>query len=223
MGVRFPPGAHGIEYGAISSVGRAARLHREGRGFKSLIAHKIMKRVFLIHGYKGNPKNHWFPWVVSELEKKKGVLATAFSMPNSESPSVSEWVKTMEEKIENPDEETFLIGHSLGVAAILGFIEALTENKKVGGIVLVSGGFSDRFSTDYESVKEKTESIVVIHAKDDNMVSYEKGKEMSERLNAKLITLDKGGHFTTKDNKFEFPEVRDELLSIMNKKNTQYG
>lgn len=25
---------------AISSVGRAARLHREGRGFKSLIAHK---------------------------------------------------------------------------------------------------------------------------------------------------------------------------------------
>lgn len=29
---------------AISSVGRAALLHSEGRGFKSLIAHHITKR-----------------------------------------------------------------------------------------------------------------------------------------------------------------------------------
>ncbi len=34
---------------AISSVGRATRLHREGRGFESLIAHSDIKQICLLY------------------------------------------------------------------------------------------------------------------------------------------------------------------------------
>jgi hypothetical protein len=37
---RIPQNFEEIEEGAVSSVGRASRLHREGRGFKSLTAHQ---------------------------------------------------------------------------------------------------------------------------------------------------------------------------------------
>jgi len=28
-----------------------------------------MKRVFVIHGWGGNPYKEWFPWIKKELEK----------------------------------------------------------------------------------------------------------------------------------------------------------
>ncbi len=43
MGVRFPPGAPG----ALSSVGRAPRLHRDGRKFESCSAHQMETKKIL--------------------------------------------------------------------------------------------------------------------------------------------------------------------------------
>lgn len=64
---------------AISSVGRAARLHREGRGFKSLIAHR-RNLSRLLGGFR------FYRWAMSKalscfawgLEKNLYI----FSIPN---------------------------------------------------------------------------------------------------------------------------------------------
>lgn len=76
------------------------------------------KRAFIIHGWEGTPDSNWFPWLADEL-KKKGFEAVVPQMPNADFPVAKEWLGHMQKIVGEPDENTFLVGHSLGVTAIL--------------------------------------------------------------------------------------------------------
>ena len=81
----------------------------------------MAKRVFIIHGWGGRPNSNWFPWLKAELTKL-GYEVFVPTMPNSSNPMVKEWISCMNETIGAPTKSDYLVGHSLGVIAILRYL-----------------------------------------------------------------------------------------------------
>ena len=72
----------------------------------------------------------------------------AAKMPNPNFPKLNQWLEKVSGTVGDVDEETFLIGHSLGSFTILKYLESLPEDTKLGGIILVSGFLNINFLDD---------------------------------------------------------------------------
>ena len=95
-----------------------------------------MTNVFIIHGAYGHPKENWFPWLKSELEKLDcRVFIPQF--PTPEDQSLETWLKVFEEYKQYLDEDSVVVGHSLGPAFLLDILEKL--DKPVKATFFVSG------------------------------------------------------------------------------------
>jgi predicted alpha/beta hydrolase family esterase len=183
-----------------------------------------MKRVITIHGWAGDAKSNWFPWLQSELEKR-GIEVFNFTMPNSKHPTQDVWLDYLNKNLNDVDEDTFFVGHSLGGITILRYLEGLSSEVKIGGIVLVASfsvpigypepdGFCQSF-VNFEKVKRMVgDRVALIHSDNDNYVSNETGKHLHENLGGKQIVIHGGGHLTSNDGYVEFPEVLDALTSL---------
>ena len=97
-----------------------------------------MKRCFIIHGWDGSPEEDWYPWLKQELEKK-GFQVTVPAMPETNAPKIETWVTHLVRAVGQVDENTFLVGHSIGCQTILRYLEQLPMGQRVGGVVLVAG------------------------------------------------------------------------------------
>lgn len=182
-----------------------------------------MKRVFIVHGYDATPADNWFPWFKKELEEK-GFKVEVPQMPNADHPTLEKWLAHLQSIVGECDENTYFAGHSLGTITILKFLEVLSENQKVGGIVLV-GGFSESLNfkpletftekpLDYEKVKRSVKKITAIHSIDDPNVPYKFGEIIRDKLDAELITLEGAGHINWKSGWFELPQALDVILKM---------
>lgn len=54
-------------------------------------------------------------------------------MPDTENPKMSEWLPALKEVIGESNEDLYLIGHSLGCAIIMRYMESMPDNVKIGG------------------------------------------------------------------------------------------
>jgi len=183
----------------------------------------MKKRVFLIHGWEGNPQNHWFPWLKGELEKR-GFEVLSLKMPNPNYPVVSEWISKISDEVGMPDEQTYFVGHSLGSISIIRYLETLQKGSKVGGAVFVAGFINkinapeiDKFSSlplDIGKVKNTTNNFVCIFSDNDEYISLKVSNEFAKSLGAKAI-LEKGkGHFCSGDGVSQLPSVLQSLIEM---------
>src|SRR3989338_3198510 len=99
------------------------------------------KRVFIIHGWGGSPNEGWFPWLKRELGAR-GFLVYALNMPHTDTPTIGEWVDYLTEAVGEADENTYLVGHSIGCQTILRMAEGLEEDERLGGAVFVACWFT---------------------------------------------------------------------------------
>lgn len=171
-----------------------------------------MKKIFIVHGFGGIPNGGWISWIMQQLSKEK-VYTCSLPMPTPKNPIVSKWIEEISRAVENsPEDEIFLVGHSLGATAVLKYLENLPENNKIKGVILVSGLISpldplnkesnfraiDSFvvpSIDFRKIKNKSEKFVVLHSIDDPIVPFAHAKEISQNLSCELIETEQGGHF----------------------------
>ena len=98
----------------------------------------MKKRVFIIHGWESSPESNWFPWAKRELEKL-GYEVTVPVMPTPMFPKKEEWVEYIKKLVRAPDKEMLLMGHSLGVIAILRYLESLENEERINKAILVAG------------------------------------------------------------------------------------
>jgi len=180
------------------------------------------KRIILIHGWEGSPRGNWFPWLANELEKL-GHQVCAPQMPNANHPKMAEWIEYLKKIIGPADENVFLVGHSLGVIAILRYLESLKDDKIVGGAVLVSGfaenvpvgiGELDNFfetPLDYDKIKGSAKHFIVINSDDDPYVPLENGKILQDNLDAEFTMITEGGHLMARDGFREFPFLLEQI------------
>jgi predicted alpha/beta hydrolase family esterase len=159
-----------------------------------------MKRAIIIHGWETNPTEHWYLEEKNILENK-GIQAYVPEMPNADFPIKEEWMKVIEDF--DPDKGTILIGHSLGVPAILRYLE--TTEKKVGKVFLIAGfvqdlgyeatrNFVDK-PFDWSKIKENAGKFFVLNQKDDPWVPLERGQEISDVLGVELQIVEGSNHF----------------------------
>jgi predicted alpha/beta hydrolase family esterase len=181
-----------------------------------------MSKVFLIHGFEGAPNGGWRPWLMGELDKKD-IYACALPMPRPYAPQKHEWVAEIARAVENVEGEAiYLVGHSLGVPAILQYLK---DAKSIAGAVLVSGPYKktgvaaiDSFfepALDLPSLKEKARRFVIIHGDNDSLVPLSQGQELADGLGGELIVIQNGGHLNGSSGFRELPEARDALLQMM--------
>lgn len=171
-----------------------------------------MKKVFIIHGFGGMPNGGWIPWLMEELAKKR-IYACALPMPEPKEPIVSKWIEEINHAVNNsPEDEIYLLGHSLGVPAVLRYLESYSSERKISGAILMSGLISslepedsaskfrpiDSFvvpEIDFEKIKNKVNKFIVFHSVDDPAVPFSHAEKISNALNCKLVKNEKGGHF----------------------------
>ncbi|MBI4599856.1 alpha/beta hydrolase [Candidatus Uhrbacteria bacterium] len=184
-----------------------------------------MKRVIIIHCWSGTPEYCWYPAVKKELEQR-GFDVFVPAMPQTDAPKLSLWLPELQSIIGKPDEETFLIGHSIGCATIMRYLESLPEGEMVGGAMLVAGytddlGFeelSNFFETpfDFEAMKKHCATFVAIHSDNDPFVPPRHSDILKEKLGAKTIIKHNAGHFSgAVDNEAACTDLPDVVNSVL--------
>jgi len=177
--------------------------------------------VYVVHGYTASSDRNWFPWLKSRLEER-GIDVTVFDMPHSHAPNAGAWDEWLASHITRCNENTILVGHSLGCIALLRYLNNQPESLKVNGVAFVSGFLEpvptlpelDSFSKveiHCEKIIKMAKNRLVIGAANDTIVPYAYTANLSKQLNAKLIHIENGGHFIDKVGCTELPALLDEL------------
>lgn len=176
------------------------------------------------------PNGGWRPWLMSELNNLD-IYACALPMPIPEEPSCEEWIKQINQVITDVNEDIFLVGHSLGSAAILNYLETLNNPKRFGGVFLVSGPVeklavdnpnskirkADSFFThdfDYKKIKDTSNNFVIIHGDNDERVPFYHAEKSSKELNGQLVVVKDGGHLNGKAGFNTLPILLEKFIEI---------
>jgi len=98
----------------------------------------VPKRVYIIHGWGGNPTEGWLVWLSKEL-KNRGFEVYIPEMPDTWSPKINKWVSKINEVVEKSDRHIYFVSHSIGCQAVMRYLEQLPDNQKAGGAIFVAG------------------------------------------------------------------------------------
>ena len=189
-----------------------------------------MTKIFIIHGWGGSPKEAWFPWLKTELERR-GYAVTIPAMPNPDEPKIETWVPYLAKIIGQPDEHTFLIGHSIGCQTILRYLQTLRPDQLIGGALFVCGWLLIRnLKTEDEKrivgpwvntpidlplVKTKSKKMVAIFSDNDPFVPLENEKRWQELLDAEIIIEHNKGHLGASEGFTELPSALSSILKMI--------
>lgn len=197
----------------------------------------MKKRIFIIHGWEGHPQEGWFPWLKKELEKRDFKVFVPV-MPNADEPRIEEWVQFLTNLVGKPDKNTYFIGGSIGCQAIMRYMETLSDNEKIGGVVFVAGWFDlkefvykeepeyeeeakniarpwIKNSINFKKIKQMTNNFVAIFSDDDPYVELNNKDIFNKELGAEIIIEHNKGHFRgNEDGVFKLPIVLEKILEI---------
>jgi predicted alpha/beta hydrolase family esterase len=180
-----------------------------------------MKRVYLIHGWGGSDSSEgWFGWLKKEMNKK-GFEVICFNMPNTNHPKIEEWVGYLEKQISLDDlnEHTYFIGHSIGCQTIMRYLEKLHRHKRIGGCVFIAGFFDlinlqpeemeiahpwITSKIDFGRILDHCNNFLAIFSNDDPDVHLDEAEKFRKNLDAKIIIKHREGHFNETK---EIPEI----------------
>lgn len=192
----------------------------------------FMKRLFVVHGWDGTPKDGWFPWLKRETEKE-GFKVFIPQLPEAGSPRIYNWVPALSKAVGVPDKETYFVGHSMGCQTIARYLESLPEGVKVGGAVFVGGFFkhltgleddkdvqeTDRHwltaPLDLAKVRTHLPKSAAIFSDDDPWVPLDNQGDFRDKIGSEIVIVHGKGHFSgERDGITELPIVKEKLLQI---------
>ncbi len=116
-----------------------------------------MKKVYIVHGWEGNPEEPMLQFIKKSLEQKD-FQVIAPEMPNSEAPEINAWVGKLKEVVNELSSLDIFIGHSIGCQAILRFFETLSEDKKVSKCIFIAPWMH----LDEKTIEEEGEEVVEV-------------------------------------------------------------
>lgn len=183
----------------------------------------MIKRAFIFHGWDGYPEEAWMPWLKTELEKK-GFVVEAPALPQPSEPTIETWVPFVAKTVAEPDEHTYVVGHSMGAQAVLRYLASL-DGKKIGGAVLVAAAFRwdgieeegdevvavaepwRKTPIDFAKVRQATPNITAILSDNDPYNALDYNKQKLSELGAEIIVEHNKGHFSEDSGVKELPSA----------------
>lgn len=178
--------------------------------------------TLIIHGTGGNPQENWFPWLKKKLEEKgQTVHVPQFPMPGKM--NLESWMEVFDEYRKYLDEDSILIGHSIGPAFILNVLETLETPIKAAYLVAGFTGLlnnsvfdpdiktiSDR-DFNWEKIKANCKHFYVYVSDNDPYVSLEQGIGLAKNLGVKPIILHGAGHVSESSGFTKFEELLEDM------------
>ncbi len=191
-----------------------------------------MKKVYIVHGWDGSPDEPLFVWLDKNLSSR-GYEVKRLSMLNPETPVIEEWISKLKEEI-NPDNNTILVGHSVGCQAVMRYLETQDETMRIGGMLLLAPWMQLDQTTieeegeevvelarpwmetpiNFEKVKTISPKIIAIFSDNDVFVPISEEAFFAEKLGAKTIMEHEKGHFSPAENISELQSALDSILSF---------
>lgn len=143
---------------------------------------------------------------------KKQLEAEGFSVqipafPDTDAPQQATWVPHLAKAVGKPDDQLFLIGHSVGCITILRYLETLKAGEQVGGVVLVAGftdnlGFEElknyfEMPINFALLRSKSKNgFIAIHSNNDPYVPLKFSEVFNQELGAEIVIKNAMGHFS---------------------------
>lgn len=187
----------------------------------------MVNNFIFIHSTGGHPEECWYPW----LEKKiveKGFDVFIPQFPTPEGQTLDNWMDIFKPYLKEMDENTIIIGRSIGVPFILRVLEKLY--KPIKASFLVAGFCSDLHMDefkpyvdsfieqpfDWKKIKKNAGKLYIYHSEDDTIVDIYYGKELAEKLQSELILIEEGGHFNL-DSRFaeKFEKILEDIKPLI--------
>ena len=190
----------------------------------------MVKRVFIVHGWSGNPDEALLAWLRKELINE-GFDVISPEMPDSDHPRIESWVSHLGKLVGTPEQDTYFIGHSIGCLAIMRYLETISS-EKVGGCVFIAGWFNlDNMESDdeekiaapwiesplnFSKIKKSMNKLIVFISEDEPYGFVEENtRTFRDKLGADVHVEKNKGHFTRDDGIVEDEEILDACLEMM--------
>lgn len=163
--------------------------------------------------------------VVKKTAGNNGYKVLVPIMPDPDHPKIESWVETLRKTVGQPDEQTLLIGHSIGCQTIVRYLAALPGHEKFAGVLLVTPWVTllpaalpddDYRSTgapwletpiNWESARTRAVKFKAIFSDNDPYVPMADSETFKEKLGAEIMILHNRGHLTGEEGHTEVPEV----------------
>jgi predicted alpha/beta hydrolase family esterase len=183
------------------------------------------KQVYIIHGYMATPDSHWFQWLKHRLSQH-AIEVTVLAMPDSHAPNVDAWQQTLQDEINQLDENSYFIAHSLGCVSLLQFLTKQPCSQKLGGMILISG-FKDvlplipeltpfvETPINFHNIIKQLPHRALFASPQDSIVPFSYTDSLATQLHAEFYSIEHAGHFLASDGYDEFPIVYDRLMLMM--------
>jgi hypothetical protein len=162
-----------------------------------------------------------------ELEQKGfRVFVPQFPSPPVVPAKISEWFDVFKNYEKYIDQNTILIGHSLGGIFTLRVLEKMDHAVRAAFLVGTPIGvrpilnyerdssFSG-FSFDWETIRKKAGYFSVFQSDNDPYVSLGNGEKLSKNLGVELDFVPNAGHFNAKAGYLKFEKLRNKVLEIL--------
>ncbi len=186
---------------------------------------KNVKTVFIFHGIWGYPEENWFPWLKKELEKL-GCEVFVPQFPTPEGQTLANWVKVFENYKKHLNENSILVGQSLGAVFILRLLEKLEHPVRAAFLVagfleyigleevdpLIKTFLEPKF--DWEQIKRNCQDFFVYSSDNDPYLSLEKGRELASKLDVPLQIVKGAGHFNEAAGYLKFPLLLEKIREL---------
>lgn len=187
-----------------------------------------MSNIFIFHGTEGYPEENWFPWLKERLETMgHKVFVPQFPSPPVVPAKISEWFDALSGYEQHINENTIIIGHSLGGVFALRVLERLEHpiraacftGTPVGVKPILNYDRDNSFSGfvfDWSAIRSKAENFVVFQSDDDPYVSLGNGEELAKKLGIELCFVTNAGHFNKKSGYTKFDELLEKVEPLLN-------
>lgn len=187
-----------------------------------------MKNAFIVHGTYGYPTENWIPWLQKKLEAD-GYTVMVPQFPTPEHQTLEDWMAVFEQYRDEMNDETILIGHSVGATFLLSVLETLQTPVKatcfIGGFasqltkenpllqVLLSTFVDKEFN--WPVIRDRAGRVYVIQGDDDPYVPFEKAGELARNLQTELTIVRGGGHFDEQSGHTQLPELLNRIRQLV--------
>lgn len=187
----------------------------------------ISGRAVVAHCWTGKPQSGWYPALKSDLAEN-GWSTRIPKLPETDTPHPAEWLSAFRKAVDEPDENTVLIGHSLGCATVLAYLQSLSIAAPLAGVVLVApfsrllniaaidafhaGGF------DWKKLRSRAEPKRVLMGAQDRYLADRLEEEclhFSRELGADVLLLGKGDHFSPASGRTRLPQATRLVLECL--------
>lgn len=192
-----------------------------------------MKRIYIFPRYSGNESSDWYQQAISDLyASDEEISCTVLNLPNWDKPDPAEFLSFIKTRmsVDDLNENSYFIGHSVGCQAALLFLDFLAKAHtgfKIGGFLCIAGWWTvdkpweqlkfwiDQ-PNDFDKIKEVcNNNISCLLSDNDPFTSdtFSNQKEWEEKLNAKVTVIPNAKHFNTDG----YVEVIAEINHMTNK------